>query len=452
MNKYSYNNRIPERGAALLIFVIFFLVVSTILVLSIGRGVYDDLVLYRTLEQGKRSFYAAEAGIEDAIYRLRDARGYSSTEVFSIGDTSVVVTRDLVVDMFKFRARADDNDAIRISEAYLAVGDGASFSFGLQAGNGGIRMSGNSNIHGNVYTNSGITRLAGAGASPVVYGDIVAAGASGLIDDIHATGSVWAHTITSSIVDKDAYYQTIVGSTVSGAVCGGSNIHCHPGSPDQMPSDMPIPDALIEDWKDGIETTGTTIASSSAECSSGTYQIQTDTTLGNVKIECDVEIKKQGSGTTVTFTGPVWIEGNLSFTSGPEIVASSSLGSRSVAVIADNESDRETSSQIYINQATNFISGNAQSYVVLISMNESAENGNTEVGIDVGQSASGRVLVYAPHGLVKMGNSISLKEVTGYKIDVNNGASIVYETGLMSLLFTGGPGGGFTVTSWEEVE
>jgi hypothetical protein len=448
----NFSRETSEHGAALLVFVMFFLIASIIIVLALGRGVYGDIVLYRTLENGKQSFYAAEAGIEDAIYRHRDGRAYSNTETFTIANTLVTMSRTLIIDTFEILASASSSNAVRRGLVRLAVGDGASFNFGLQAGNGGIRMSSNSNIYGNVFSNGSVTRNAGVGTQPLVRGDIVTAGPGGLVNNIHATGSVWANSIVSSIVDVDAYYQSIVGSTVSGAVCGPSNIHCHPGSPDQAFVDMPIPDSLIEEWKDGIETTGSVIASTSPSCSGGTYVVTTDTTLGNVIVECNLEIKKQGTGTTVTFTGPLWIKGNLSFSSGPSVVASSSLGSKSVPVIVDNESNRLTSSQIRINQSTDFISGNVQSYVVLISMNESAENGGLEKAIDLGQSANGKVLVYAPHGLVSMGNSISMKEVTGYEIEVNNGASIVYESGLMSLLFTGGPGGGFAVTSWEEVE
>jgi hypothetical protein len=432
-----------DRGAAILIFVLFFLVASTTLVIGIGRGVYDDLVLYRALENGKQSLYAAEAGIEDAVYRHRDAKGYSNMEVFTIGGVSVTMTRTLVVDTYEILANATLNNAVRLTKVHLAVGDGASFNFGLQSGNGGITLSNNSNVYGNVFSNGTVLGQGNA----TVFGEIIAAGPTGKVKTIHATGTVWAHSLDGALIDGDAYYfdaTTRVGTIVNG--------NSYPGTPDQATIDMPIPDAKIEEWKTIIETTGTVIASTSPECSSGTYVIQTDTTLNNVKIECNVDMRKQGAATTIILAGPVWIEGNLSFSQGPNIVASSSLGLKSVQVIVDNEIDRIMSGKVSINQSTNFSSGNAQSYVVLISMNNSAENGGSEMAINIAQSAIGKVLVYAPHGLIKMGNSISLKEVTGYQIDVNNGASVIYESGLMSLLFTGGPGGGFTITSWKEVE
>lgn len=432
-----------ERGAALLIFVIFFLLTSSILVFGIGNGVYQSLVEYRVLNESKRSFYAVEAGIEDAVYRQRDSQAYSSTESFVIDGITVNVSRALVVDMYEFTVTASSSGATRRGLLELVVGDGASFSFGLQSGNGGVLMSNNSNVYGNVFSNGTVE---GQG-SATVFGDIVVAGSTGVVTTIHATGSVWSHSLVSAVIDEDAYYYA-TGTRTATIVNGNS----FPGSPDQATATMPIKDSLIEDWKTDIETTGTLIASTSAQCLSGTYTIETDTELNNVKIDCNVIMKKQGAGTTITISGPVWITGNLDFTQGPAVIASSTLGSKSVQIIVDNEINRTTSSKVSINQSTIFTSGNAQSYVVLISMNDDAENSGAETAINLAQSANGKVLVYAPHGRVTMGNSISLKEVTAYQIDINNGASIIYESGLMSLLFTGGPGGGFAIQEWKEIE
>jgi Tfp pilus assembly protein PilX len=441
----TIDNRIQkhtERGAALLTFVIFFLLASTILVIGIGRGVYQSLSETRILQDGKRSFYAAEAGIEDAIYRHRDSKNYSSTESFTIDGNTVHTARVLNIDIYEITATANANGSVRRSFVELAVGDGASFNFGLQSGNGGITLSNNSAIYGNVFSNGTVE---GAG-SAAVYGDVVSAGTSGLIDSITATGSAYAHSITASTIGGNAYYYatgTLTGSIVSGVK--------FPGYPDQATATMPITDTMIQGWKDQVTASGTIITATSTQCSSGTYTINTDTTLDNVKIDCNVIMRKQGASTVITIAGPVWISGDLSFSQGPSIIASSSLGSRSVQVIVDKETSRATSSKVTVSQSTTFTSGNASSYVVLISMNNDAENSGSTVAMDIAQSASGKVLIYAPHGRVAMGNSISLREVTGYQIDVNNGAQVIYESGLASLLFTGGPGGGYTIGTWNEI-
>jgi len=338
------------KGAALLIFVILFLVTSLILVLSISEGVYRDLAGYRTLYEGKQSFYGAEAGIEDAIHRHRQGMNYTNLESFSFAGVDVEVNRSASVDFLEFLSEGDVGGAIRTSTLELALGDGTSFNFGLQSGNGGITLQNTSAVVGNVFSNGSVE-----GSGNMIYGNVVSAGSSGLIDSIHATGSVWAHSIDNSTVDDDAYYYAT--STITATVVGGTRF---PGSVDQTVTPLPITDAQVEDWKQDIIDTGTVIASTDPECSGGTYIIDTNTTLDNVRIQCNVEMKKQGASTVITLEGPVWIEGNLSFTSGPDIVASTSLGIKSVQIIVDKEDNRATSSKITVNNSTNFTSGHPQ--------------------------------------------------------------------------------------------
>ena len=430
---------LQNRGAALIIFVIFFLMASTVLVLGIGSGVYQALAEYRVLSSSKASFFAVEAGIEDAIHRHRAGSSYSNTESFSVDGVSVSTVRTFILDTVRVTVSANASGAVRHGQVELVIGEGASFNFGLQSGNGGITLSNNSSVLGNVYSNG---RVVGQG-NATIFGEVVSAGLGGTIESVHATGSAWSHHIEDSVLDKDAHYMTIVGTVVGGT--------SYPGSPDQDPQGLPITDADVQEIKDNIDDSGTTIASTSAQCAGGTYIINTNTTLSNVKIECNVDMRKQGASTVITLEGPIWIEGNLSFSQGPSIVASSSLGAFGAVILVDKESDRITSSKISINQSTNFTSGDSRSFIFLLSMNNSAELGGAVEAIDVAQSANGKVLVYAAHGKVVLGNSITLKEVTGYQIDVNNGAQVIYESGLASLLFTTGPGGGFTIWSWEEI-
>jgi hypothetical protein len=186
-----------------------------------------------------------------------------------------------------------------------------------------------------------------------------------------------------------------------------------------------------------------------ASCSGGWYEINTDTTIGNLKVECNLRIRKSGVSTVVTLTGPIWVVGNIEFDQGPRLVVSPSLGRRSVQIIADNPANRLTSSKISIRNSTEFIgSGHSASFIMVLSQNNSAELGGVEVAIDIGQSSNGALLLYSGHGLISIGNSIFLKSVTGYKTSIGNNSNVVYDTGLANVLFTGGPGGGYVIRSW----
>jgi len=433
-----------NKGAAMMIFIIFFLFASVSVVYLISLSIYNDLATHRIFVDAKLAYLTAIAANEDIAYRFVSGQNPDNTEVITLNGVvaTTTVAFDSASDLFTLTSRGNSNQAIRTSQIELAIGSGASFNFGVQTGNGGFEMSNGSKVYGNVFSNGSIRKVGGGNAT--VYGDIISAGPTGLIDAMTATGSAWANTITNSSVLGTVYYQNISNTSYGAAVYTTAS---------QPFAAMPISDEKINGWKQDIVDSGTVIASTDPRCSSGTYTVQSNITMGFVKIECNFELRKQGSGTTLTLTGPIWVAGNINFQSGPNVQISPSVGARSVQIIADNESNRTTSSIITIGQGTTFAgSGSPKSYVLVISQNNHAESGGTTNAINIGQSSAGDLLVYAAHGQVNMGNSISLKEVSGYKIIVGNSAEIIYESGLVNLLFTSGPGGGFTINSWREVE
>ena len=118
----------------------------------------------------------------------------------------------------------------------VVEGTGAAFFYGMQSGKGGIILENSSTVKGNLYSNGTIV---GAGSN-VIAGDVVSATSTGLVDGIKATGTVFAHTIQNSEIDKDAYYMVIDVPTV---VWGTK----YSESPDQATSSLPIPDAPISE-------------------------------------------------------------------------------------------------------------------------------------------------------------------------------------------------------------
>jgi hypothetical protein len=432
-----------SRGAALLIFVIFFMFASLALALGIGRGVYGDILRYRVLEHSKEAFFGADAGAEDAIHRHRKSKNYSSSEQFALGDTLIFVTRTNDSDGFYFNVHASTSNAHRSEYVALLFGSGGSFAYGLQSDTGGITMENSSSVLGNVYSN-GVVQGTGIGAGSLVAGSIISAGPGGLIDGVHATGTVWAHSIDDSTVDGDAHYyatSTLTASTVSGTKFASSSDHAT--------SSLPFSDTKIEGYKADAEAGGI-IASTDPECSSGIYTIDVDTTIGPVKIECDVIVDK--SATDLTLAGPVWIVGNLTTKSGPSFHVDPLLIGKTIAIIADNPSARATSSKIVLQNSALFFGAGTGSYILLISQNNDEELGGPTVAINSKQSASGDLLLYAGHGEILVEQSGQYVGITGLHIRLQNSAQIIYETGAVSLDFPAGPGGGFLVGTWKEIE
>ncbi len=330
-------------------------------------------------------------------------------------------------------------------QANVVLGTGISFHYGVQAGQGGFELRNSSSITGNVFSSGSIT-----GAGNFIYGDVVSAGPDGLIDGIHATGTAWAHNIRESssnptIIDKDAYYVNIDADV---DVLGTG----YPDSPDQDEIPLPISDEQIEEWKADAAVGGEMLESEcdSYASSTNTCTISSSMSLGPKKIPFNLLVKT--SAGVLTVTGPLWVVGNITMQTGPTIRMDPSLGSSNVAVIADNPSNPGGSGIIDVGQTTTFEgSGAPGSFVFLISQNNSAETGGTTDAFTMNQGASALV-AYASHGQITLSQSVSVKEVTAYKIILTQSANVTYDTGLPSVLFESGPSGGYDVIDWLEVE
>lgn len=415
-----------KRGAAIMTAVLFFLLISTTIVLGVGGPVYEEVKFSRNILDSKESFFLSESGQEDVIYRLKNGMNVSQFEDLTIGSSTV---RTTVVDDSGFKiilSSATSSDLVRKVQTRLILGEGFSFNYGVQVGDGGLYMKNSSSVSGNVFSSGPITAV----NTPIINGDAISSGVNGLIEDMEITGNAYAHTIIDSEIGGDAHYQVISGSSVLGTM--------YPNSPDQATSSLPIPYSKIEEWKTEASAGGT-----STNCT-----ITTSQTIGPKKYNCST-LTIQNTP-TITLAGPIWVSGNLEVSNSVVLQISGSLGQNSVAIIADNESNRLTSSKIKITNSATFLGPN-NNYILLVSMNNSAENGGGEEAIELKNSATGDVLVYAPYGEINLENNINITEVTGYKVSVENNAEIIYESGLVNLLFSSGPSGGYSLDSWLEV-
>ena len=409
--------------------VLFLAIISAMVIVGVLQPIFSSHASAKAFIESKKAYILSNSASEEALYRLKTNKilGSSSSITLSSSTATITVTttaagKDIVIT-------APTNTYQRNIKLSLSLGTGISFHYGIQSGMGGFSLMNSSSIVGNVFSSGPIT-----GSGNYIYGDVVSSGPSGLINGIHATGTAFAHTIQGSTIDKDAYYTVRTTTTVSGI--------SYPGSADQLDEALPISDAQISEWE------GFAAAGGTATCSGGTYTIDTTTTVGPIKIPCDLLIK---GSPTVTIAGPLWVTGNITTQNSPTIKISSSLGVQNVAIIADNPSNRLTSSIISLGQSTGFQnSGTTGSFVFMISQNNSAENGGSVEAIDVGQSSTALV-AYAGHGLISLGQSVSLKEATGYRIELRNSASVKYDTGLANTLFSSGPGGGYERIEWREI-
>ena len=434
-NKYKYFKQNLNSGQALLIAVVFFMFISMVIVSGFSYTVTKEIKVARRFLNSRWASITAETGVEDIVYRSLSGMNYDNQETLSFNGSTVITDVSTVSGNVEIVGAGLVSGSTRKSKAVLVAGSGASFNYGVQSGDGGVDLNNTASIGGNLFSNGPIT----GSSKSTVAGTVVSAGVGGLVDDIASAGTAYADTITDSNIGGDAYYD----SNISGTTVFGNS---YSGQTPLDQEDLPITDATIAEWEALAEAGGVI---DSPECDGGEYKINSDTTIGPIKINCDLVI--EDNNIILTLAGPVWVVGKVELKK-PTVRIDPAAGNKSIFVIADDSTNRTTSSNFNITNSTVFQgTGGDKSYILLVSMNNSAELGGGESAIEVLNGAFGDLLTYAPHGKILLGNQVSLKEVTGYKIILQQNAEVVYETGLANLLFEEGPGGGYELTSWEEI-
>lgn len=147
-----------QKGAALLIAIIFFLVISTTIVVGSAGTVIGSRKSAQNLIKSKSSYFTSEAGMEDALYRIKKNKQISNPEITTLngGAVSVVVT-DSGNGEKTVTAKGDVSADKRNITASVSAGQGYDFFYGVQAGAGGVEMSKGSNITGSIYSNGSIS-------------------------------------------------------------------------------------------------------------------------------------------------------------------------------------------------------------------------------------------------------------------------------------------------------
>ena len=285
-------------------------------------------------------------------------------------------------------------------------------------------------------------------------------GGAASLDTVNVIGTARANTINNSNVGVDAYAKNInndVSSHITGVAHYEVQFTGTAGSSVQETVDdpvviaLPISDSNIADWKAAASEGGT--FSDAAHCTPSA-----DITLDACVLDCDFI---PTGGIIVTINGTVWVKGNIEINNLIGIKLSSAYGSNSGIIIADNPGLELTSGRIEVLQnvaicgSEGFVPGpppfscgaSNGSYILMLSTHEH----DTTYAIDVHNNAAGAIF-YAHKGIANINNGANLKEVTAYELNLSNLASITYESGLASASFTSGPGGGWNINNWNEVQ
>jgi hypothetical protein len=414
------NNK--EGGAAMLVILVFFMFIS----LAVITGLVSPAVRqYRNARgdyNSKKSYFLAESGMEDAVYRIMNNKTIGSSINLVLGGSSTTTTVTAVGASQKLlNSLGDTSSNQRKVTLTLGQGDGVVFRYGTQAGQGGIIFKNNAFLNGNLYSNGNIVGANNA----YITGSAYVAGSSGSISNMRVgtagTGDAWAHTITGTNATGVIYCQS--GS--------GNNKVCNTSQGDPNILDMPVSDQSILDWEADALAGGTL---------SGNQTISAPTTLGPKKIVGNLTVNS-----TLTLANTLWVTGNLTING--TVKLASSFGATSGIVIVEG----------LINTANNVVfqdSGTVGSYIMLLTT-AACDESNLAAPCSGSNAAEIRnnsdiIIINAQNGTVSFANNATVKEVAGKTIRLQNNVGITYGSGLINVGFTSGPAGSWQVTSWKE--
>lgn len=421
--KQKLKKRIFNTGFVAIYITILILAVVFAIVISIYILTFGEQRISRNILKSAQAYYAAEAGIEDALLRLVKKKGFDTPYTLNIGDSLAIVNiLNISGGAKKITSEGNFSNRIRkIQVIYQISSTNIKFFYGVQAGDGGIVMDNNSKIHGSVFSNGDIGNKKG-----YIDNDVIISGRHQLnIPGGSVGGNAFVYNcIAGEITGKLTYVNSNSCTLKNGVEQQAEEI-------DPVP--LPISQSEIDKWmaeaaKGGVITTDVTI--------NGTQSV------GPIKIGTLTAPKNLTVNGTLNITGTIYVTGNITFNNGSTTRLDSSYGSDSGIIIADGKILVE-------NGAIINGSGQSGSYTLVLSTNNSLDPASPAINV---RNNAGGSIFYTTAGLVFLKNNMSAREITGYKIQIEPGAEIWYEVGLSDLRFSSGPGGSWEVVSWKEIE
>ncbi len=392
--------------------VIFFLFISLAVVLSLVTTTVSSSKVARDFLSSKKSYFLAEAGAEDMVYRIATGKNYSSSETISLDGATTTVTVASVGSDKEVTSSGDANQNIRKVKTRLSNSSQQSFHYGVQVGEGGITMDNGSKVNGNVFSNGSIS-------GGTVTGDAIVAGA--------------ANQISNATIGNTGHASNFINTIIHGSQC--PNPYCIIENP--SPQNLPISEDTIQSWRSAA-TAGATCGpplcdqSGNLTITNGGSQI-----VGPIKIPGNLIVNNNAR---LIVKGTIWVLGNINFSNNCSIQLDSSYGNSSGIVATDGI--------INVSNNCTFAGSGAQgSYIMLLS----AKNAPTSQVIDISNNSFG-VIFYAGNARIHFNNNSGSKEATAYGIDLDANATITYESGLANVNFSSGPGGSFSVNLWQEIK
>ncbi len=231
----------------------------------------------------------------------------------------------------------------------------------------------------------------------------------------------------------------ITNTKTNGVDC--PNQYCVIDSPAHL--ELPLTEGQIQGWKDDASAGGVCTPTSGGCSWSGNLLVSTgNKIIGPKHVTGDLTLS---NGATLTITGTIWVSGNISLGNNSHVALDSSYGSQSGVIVTDGV--------VTVGNGSFFTGSGVDpaSYTMILS-DKNATSTNVITVSETPADHSRDVIYYASQGKILFQQNARAREVTGYGINLENNATIYYDSGLANANFSSGPGGSFGITSWQETQ
>lgn len=163
--KFPKNRTInKESGAVMMTSVIFFVVISTIVVLGLTAPSAREYRIASDSVISKQSYFLAESGAEDAFYRLKNHYPTTSPETLVLGSSMTTTTlNSLAGGIVDIQSIGNVQNSNRAVDVHASGQSNPTFTFGALSGSGGLNLSqSNAVVDGNAYLDGPITGVYGS--------------------------------------------------------------------------------------------------------------------------------------------------------------------------------------------------------------------------------------------------------------------------------------------------
>jgi len=146
-----------QKGQALLAGLLLFAAGTSVLLSGLGYAQTKDVGDVRISSISKQNFFSSESALEDGVYRLKTSKTLGATDQLAIAGSQGTASVTSTSDGKQITSTGTNDNYERNTSVAVSSGQGISFNYGIQAGTGGLSLSGSSGVNGSVYSNGPIT-------------------------------------------------------------------------------------------------------------------------------------------------------------------------------------------------------------------------------------------------------------------------------------------------------